>query len=496
MGSARVPVEASTDEVVVSGIRPSSAESIEDLKSKDDIKKSKFTLHQKIALVTLCTADFMCYCSMSIMAPFYPKKASSVGMSETVAGFVFSFYALVIFLSSPLFGKIIPKIGVKACFSVGLLVAGACNVAFGTLNYVDNYIVFATLSFVIRGTEALGSGAFSTASYVLVTSIFPDHAGFVRGLLEVFVGLGLSAGPALGGFLFALGGFHLPFYVIGTLIIFLMPFTKCLINDNVSAGEEKPGSLKALLCLPTVIMTSVIVIVISITWSFLDPTLEPHLRKYDLNAAHVGLIFLLLSATYGIFSPIAGWLSDKLDQTYWLLMVAGMFLSAVALLFLGPSPLLSFLNESLWWDVGSLSFLGVFVAIALLPTYRSVLDAALENNFEDNVGTQGLVAGIWSSLYSLGEVIGPISGGSLFNQWGFPVTVSVVALLNVVTAIMAFIYFSYTRKKNKKTEKQTNLGKEKPKENGVIIENDIKVVTLSGIVVQESPVCNNIGTIS
>lgn len=44
---------------------------------------------------------------MSIMAPFYPKEAASKGMSETTAGFVFSFYALIMFLFSPVFGKIV-----------------------------------------------------------------------------------------------------------------------------------------------------------------------------------------------------------------------------------------------------------------------------------------------------------------------------------------------------------------------------------------------------
>lgn len=70
-------------------------------------EKKKFTLKQKVALVSLALVDFMCYCSMSIMAPFFPREASVKGMSDTVSGFVFSFYALVMFVSSPVFGKIV-----------------------------------------------------------------------------------------------------------------------------------------------------------------------------------------------------------------------------------------------------------------------------------------------------------------------------------------------------------------------------------------------------
>lgn len=57
----------------------------------------------------LATVEFMSYCSMSIMAPFYPREASKKGMSESMAGFVFSFYALVIFVSSPIYGKVVSE---------------------------------------------------------------------------------------------------------------------------------------------------------------------------------------------------------------------------------------------------------------------------------------------------------------------------------------------------------------------------------------------------
>lgn len=72
-------------------------------------RNKKFTLGQKVALVMLAAADFMSFCSMSIMAPFYPKEAASKGMSEAMSGFIFGYYALVVFLSSPLFGKIVRK---------------------------------------------------------------------------------------------------------------------------------------------------------------------------------------------------------------------------------------------------------------------------------------------------------------------------------------------------------------------------------------------------
>lgn len=43
--------------------------------------------------------------------------------------------------------------------------------------------------------------------------------------------------------------------------------------------EKKTGSLLDLIKVPSVIMISLVIVIISNTWGFLDPTLEPHLRE-------------------------------------------------------------------------------------------------------------------------------------------------------------------------------------------------------------------------
>ncbi|KAK9738961.1 Major Facilitator Superfamily [Popillia japonica] len=162
-----------------------------------------FSKSQKMTLVSLAIVDFLSFCSMSIMAPFFPKEASEKGLSDVLSGFVFSFYALVMFLTSPIFGKILPKVGAKFLFISGVFVAGICNLLFGTLEFVRNYTLFTCYCFLIRGLEALGASAFSTASYVFVVNSFPNHIGSVLGILETFVGFGMSTGPALGGLLYS-----------------------------------------------------------------------------------------------------------------------------------------------------------------------------------------------------------------------------------------------------------------------------------------------------
>ncbi|KAG5892968.1 hypothetical protein JTB14_015013 [Gonioctena quinquepunctata] len=425
---------------------------------KNEEKSKKFSSRQKMSLVMLAAAEFTSFCSMSIMAPFYPQEAANKGMTESMAGFVFGYYALVIFISSPIFGKILPRVGVKFLFIAGLSTSGLCSLVFGTLHLVEDYNCFTTLSFVVRGFEALGAGAYSTAGYVIIVNLFPDHAGAVRGLLETFVGLGMSAGPGIGGILFAFGGFGLPFYVVGVVMVSIAPLNICVLPacEKFAVGQRS-GSLTSLLKLTPVVMTCFIMVVVSMTWGFLDPTLEPHLRKFQLSPTHVGFIFLLLSATYGVSCPIWGYVSDKMSN-YWWLMTAGLFGNSAVLLLLGPSPLLSFMEDSIWLNIVALSALGVFAAMALMPTYQFFLDTSLASGHTEDLATHSVIAGLWSSVYSLGDVLGPVIGGTLLQHYKFPVTATTFAVMNFLMGILSLLFFTYV----KKTPEVVNFLKVRP----------------------------------
>ncbi|XP_060518537.1 MFS-type transporter SLC18B1-like [Cylas formicarius] len=419
-------------------------------------KKTKFTFKQKLTLILLAAADFICFCSMSIMAPFYPVEVAQKGFSESMAGFVFGFYALVVFLSSPLFGKTLPKSGAKFLFIFGLFISGISNGLFGLLDRIANNQIFVVASFLIRGFEALGASAYATAGYVIIVDIFPDNAGAVRGLLETFVGLGLSAGPGIGGVLYAIGGFGMPFYVVGIVTIIIALTNMYLLPTPEKHEVEKCGSLLDLLKLPAVLVTSIVLIVNSITSSFLEPTLEPHLRKFNLSPSQIGLFFLILSATYGVCSPIWGWLTDRIDNYSWL-MTTGLFCNSVVLLFLGPSPLFPFLEDSIALNIVTLAILGIFIAMTLMPTYQFLLDSSLENGFSDCIGTHSVIAGLWSSIYSLGEFIGPVLGGTLLENFNFPITSTTMSLLNFLAAIAGTVYFKCRARKCLNTPKKEEV---------------------------------------
>lgn len=47
------------------------------------------------------------------------------------------------------------------------------------LQYIEDFTTFTTFCIIIRGLEAVGASAFSTASYVFVVNSFPNNIGSV-----------------------------------------------------------------------------------------------------------------------------------------------------------------------------------------------------------------------------------------------------------------------------------------------------------------------------
>lgn len=104
------------------------------------------------------------------------------------------------------------------------------------------------------------------------------------------------------------------------------------------------------------------------------------------------------------------------------------------------------------------------IHLVKIPTFHSTLCFSSGGGLGDNIHTQSLISGLWSCAYSFGEVIGPISGGALLEHFSFPVTSSVMAVVNFATALVTAIYF-LTRKTVAEPLQSVNE-KVDPNENG------------------------------
>lgn len=86
------------------------------------------------------------------------------------------------------------------------------------------------------------------------------------------------------------------------LAFLVFPKSQCDTDQS-----QKHGGMMKLLKLPSILVLCIVIVIVSNTWGFLDPTLEPHLREvmvknYLLHDPRVGLE--LLTKYYNILSAV------------------------------------------------------------------------------------------------------------------------------------------------------------------------------------------------
>ena len=192
---------------------------------------------------------------------------------------------------------------------------------FSLLDRAPDGMPFIVLAFLVRIFEGIGAAAFLTASYSITGAEFPSRVAFIFALLETAFGLGLILGPTVGGALYQLDGYLLPFVVLGSfLILGGIIAIVCLPKQN-NGTKQKSGSLMAFLMDKSTILDALATATSLNFIGFNAATFEPHLRQFGLTPVVTGCLFILTGAVYALTSPIMGRLCEKGVSILFLMIV-------------------------------------------------------------------------------------------------------------------------------------------------------------------------------
>jgi MFS family permease len=146
----------------------------------------------------------------------YPLE--SKGATPIIYSSIFAIYELVMLITSLLFGNFVGRFRPNLMSGAGLTLTGLSTGVFGLLTYLSDQLPFISASFALRITESLGATAFATSSYSFIAACFPDRTGTMFSVMETCFGVGVITGPVLGGALYGVGGFLVPFAVVGVVM--------------------------------------------------------------------------------------------------------------------------------------------------------------------------------------------------------------------------------------------------------------------------------------
>ena len=384
-----------------------------------------------LAAIAFCVA-----LGFGILAPAIPVFARTFEVSALQASAVISVFALMRFVTSPLSGTLVDRLGERTILSTGLAIVAVSSLLAG---FSQNYVEL----LVLRGIGGLGSSMFTVSSMALLLRVVDQsQRGRASGAFQGGFLLGGVAGPAVGGLVVA-WSIRAPFFVyavtlVAATIVALTFLTKARLQQReheVAKGDEKRlEPLKAALKLPAYRAALAVNAVSGFVVFGLRASIVPLFVTEGLQRATswVGWGFLIAAGIQAVLLLPAGRLADTRGRRPALLLGTIGTLLGMTLLTISDFTSNTFGLASM---IGLAFFLVAMVAQGAAAAFLGSAPSAVVG---DIMGGKkgGIVVAAYQMISDLGAVIGPLFAGLLVDAFDFEWAFAVGAGLSVIAVLM------------------------------------------------------------
>jgi MFS transporter, DHA1 family, solute carrier family 18 (vesicular amine transporter), member 1/2 len=202
-----------------------------------------------------------------------------------------------------LFGYLGDRIGYRRPMIAGVLLSAIALALFGMAPRF--YLLL-----IARLFQGAASAASWTAGLALIAEHYPEKRVEMMGLSLMGSTGGSLLGPVIGGTLYEIGGYALPFAATGVLVMIDAGLRVFLLPREQGQPQASPD-IRALLLDRSVVVAAAAVALAAIGWGIIEPLLPVHLARSGAKPAVVGLIFTIASIAYGASAPGVAWVSNR-----------------------------------------------------------------------------------------------------------------------------------------------------------------------------------------
>lgn len=405
------------------------------------------------AMVVVAIGTFMATLDASIVNVSLPTITSSLRTTLPVAEWVVAIYLLVITGLLLTLGRLADLIGRKPIYIAGITVFTIGSALCGFSPTI--YWLIAS-----RGVQALGAAMIMANGPAITTDAFPaSERGKAMGIVGMVVASGLTAGPAVGGFLVGAAGWqsiflvNIPIGVVGVVVsrmvlrrgprrwerhfdlpgAFLLLISLSSLTLALSQGPEREWDVHIRSLLGMAVLAGVLFLLREMTaphpvvdlslfrnrlfafanasalinyaatfsLTFLMPFYLSGVLRYP--PGRMGLILTAVPITLAVVAPISGSLSDRIGSR--VLASLGLLLTGIGLFMLsrlGADPPLPFL-------LGSLITVGFGSAVFQSPNSSAIMGSVPRTML-------GVAAGMLATMRNLGMVTGVAVSGAVYTS--------------------------------------------------------------------------------
>ncbi|MDT8978490.1 MULTISPECIES: MFS transporter [Paenibacillus] len=386
---------------------------------------------QWIGLVLVIGILFIDMLLYSLFIPVVPYFTTEYAMSSTTLGILFGSYAAALFITTPFFGRVADKLGRRKTILTGLVF-----MMISTMLFVFSQTT--AMLITARFLQGLAAAASWTAAMALLADLF---SGPVRGAAMGFAMTGISSGSLLGapigGWLFEIGDHHTPFWFAAALTAVISIIVVFALREPVREERQaEGGGTFSLLRHRTILFVASIILLAETTLTMLEPLLPVYVtEQFQMSPLALGMLFGVMTLSYGMIAPIAGTLTAKHNP--FRLMLIGLVGLALTL------PLIAFAgNVTLLMMAGCLVGAAVgFTLSPTLPTLGAIVDG------DSSGGDYGVAYALFNMIHAAGMMLGPIAGGVLTDA--LPVSSSLIVISVII--VSAVFGLSLLKRRHKQT---------------------------------------------
>lgn len=371
--------------------------------------KINLNLRRPIILISL---------SSGVLAYLLTILASAKNMSAIGIGGLFSIVSLIILVLKPFVGRASDRVGRKP------LLAGSM------IMYCVSFITFsfATSSAILyfaRSIQGIAAVLYSISTYGLITDTYGnENLSEAFGSLSAFSSTGVFYGFILTSLVFSsmsfFDGWNLIFYIFAgaafiafTLVLKHVPETKTIIATPDKTSKKLSGEAIKILFIN---------FITSASSSMLSPIVLIYLmNKFPNNFNAISVAYLSSIVVASILGKRIGRLGDFLGKKK--ALVLGLIVSGFVSLFIPTT--------------NSIIILAVLWCIQVVGSY---LEGPAESSIysrETEESSHGELYGIYSSIGSLGAIVGPLLGGFIYEKISHGMTFYIDGFIFIIVGIIS-----------------------------------------------------------
>ncbi|CEG21578.1 Tetracycline resistance protein, class B [Planococcus massiliensis] len=359
---------------------------------------------QRKKITILMINMFIAIASFGIIVPILPAYLVSINQGGTAAGLMIAIFAGAQLLFSPLGGKWADVYGPRKVIIIGLSLLTVSMLMFYATDSI--WILYASRIIGGIGDAFLVPGIFTYVAGITT----PSQRAKGTGLVTASMSLGLVIGPGIGGFL-ADFDLKLPFLVSAFVTFTAVLFSFVMLKE-IAPTEESTKQAEEFAKDESMLEQ----IGRSVKMPYFIPLIITFVMSFGL-VAYESVIGMYLTTEYGSTSKD---IAMMITATGLISVIVQMFIVDRLVRRFGEVPvLIAFLGLAAFGFVLSLvagsyaTFFGVslviFLAMAILRPVLNILISKMAQ------GEVGFAMGMNTSYMSLGNVLGPLSAGLLFD---------------------------------------------------------------------------------